>query len=104
LEVQARIPVALSALHNFIRLHDAEEGPLSDIVNHHGLNNTDENDYMPSGIGVEEGQEEVDARRDRIAEAMWVNYQHICQERGIGILDNHWNSDDDSELNSEEET
>jgi DDE superfamily endonuclease len=105
MEVQARIPVALSALHNFIRLHDPEEGSLSDIHNHHALNDTDGlrvrnlNDAM---FEVEEVREEVDARRDRIAEAMWVDYQRICQERGIGI-DSDDPMDSDDELDNEED-
>jgi hypothetical protein len=100
LEVQARIPVALSALHNFIRIHDPEEGSLSDIHNHLELNGADGNDDRIE-VEVREHQEEVDARRNRIAEAMWVDYQHICQERGQVDIDYPMDSDD--ELDDEEE-
>lgn len=94
LEVQARIPVALSALHNFIRIHDPDEGSVSDIDDNYVSNDADRNDTTP-GLGAEaEGREEVDARRDQIAEEMWADYQRICQERGIGI-DDTMNSDSD---------
>jgi hypothetical protein len=87
LEVQARIPVALSALHNFIRIHDPDEGSVSDIDDDYVSNDADRNDTTPGLRAEAEGREEVDARRDQIAEEMWADYQHICQERGIGIDD-----------------
>ena len=61
LEVQAWIPVALSALHNFIHIHDPDEGSVSDIDDNYVSNDADRND-TPPGLGAEaEGREEVDA-------------------------------------------
>ena len=88
MEVQAWIPVALSALHNFICIHDPKEGPIIGNGNH---NSADGGDGQEGSTGpvLEDGnsEEEPDAWWDQIAEAMWADYQYICQERGIDIED-----------------
>lgn len=100
LEIQARIPVALAVLHNFIRIHDPDEGSLSDIPNHSISNNTEE-----TTTGISEGYEgEIDIRRDRIAEEMWIDYQRICQERGIGIDDPTISDEFDDDNDGDEDT
>ena len=88
MEVQAWILVALSALHNFIHIHDPKEGLIIGNSNH---NSADGGDGQEGSTGpvLEDGtcEEEPDAQWDQIAEAMWADYQHICQERGIDIED-----------------
>lgn len=91
LEIQARIPAALAAIHNFIRSHDPDDNePRADGDTNYGHSN-DEADplFMPVG--------EVDERRDQIAQAMWDDYRRVCEERGIG--DESDESADDDEFN-----
>jgi hypothetical protein len=92
LEIQARIPAALCALHNFIRIHKA----VKEILN---FGHPDEDtsfdgtnlEWIPEeGAGNEEPQ--CRARRDAIAQNMWDDYTRICAERGI--------DDDDSDLDA----
>lgn len=101
LEIQARIPSALSAIHNFIHLHDPDDRPLTgngDDTMHDYL---DENPPPPSPARTHE-HEEVDARRDRIAQAMWDDYQQVCAERGVD-MDEPIGSDDEDEFDDDED-
>ena len=74
LDVVARLPPALAALHNFIRIHDPKE--ITDFIN-------DDFDLSPGGdVGGLAGgfpnaaeKQVANARRDGIAQAMWVQYQ-----------------------------
>ena len=80
-EIQARIPAALCALHNFIQHHDPSEGELP-------------GEDVPFGYRDDSGEAlggEHDVRRDRIATEMWTDYQRVLQERGSS------GSDDDEE-------
>jgi hypothetical protein len=82
LDIQARIPTALCAIHNFIQCHDAdEESPSAtdDSFDHHNEDNE------PHGEQVVDPEEEneVDQQRDQIAQAMWDDYQRVCAERDI---------------------
>lgn len=95
LEIQARIPAAACALHNFIRRHDPEDTELYDIDNA-------ADDHQDTYAGPPEVQQtaaaelrEVTARRDQIAEAMWTDYQKILVQRGLM-------SDDDDDEGDEE--
>jgi hypothetical protein len=84
--VQAQIPAALCAIHNFIRIHnpgeeDSEIGGAGDDVVH--------------SIGFQESTNDaVVARRDRIAAEMWTSYQDILQSR---------EGEDDTEFDSDTE-
>ena len=96
LEIQARIPAALAAIHNFICLHDPNDDDEPHIVNGDTLHDpghfSDESDciYTPD--------EEVDERRDQIAQAMWNDYQRVCEEREISFDDSDEASNSDDEL------
>lgn len=79
LEVQAQIPAALCGIHNFIRLHDSEEGEIFGEVEHFN-GGVDAGDNFTNQIGIED-QNTVTRRRDNIAWAMWDDYQRILQER-----------------------
>ena len=80
LEVQARIPAALAALHNFISIHNPHDQPISsttsDTVRMYDY--VDE-DFMATGAEADE----TDLRRDMIAQKMWEDYVQLCEERGI---------------------
>lgn len=74
-DVQARIPAALCAIHNFIWQQDPSEGPLpTDNIS---------SGYRHDDTVVESNNEVPDGRRDAIAERMWADYQRILAERGM---------------------
>lgn len=88
LQIQAQIPAALCTIHNIIRLHDPQEGPLPDA------------DEPPDEDGVEQlaavtddeddvqDRNEMSGIRNRIAGAMWEQYQQVVRERELaGVED-----------------
>jgi DDE superfamily endonuclease len=81
LQIQARIPAALCAIHNFISIHD----PAEDTI----LRDEEDDDNPPFDLDHEASATaaaEIDipsARRDGIAQAMWDDYLEICRQRGI---------------------
>ena len=86
LHIQARIPAALCAIHNFIIKHDpAEDITLTD----------DDNDNAPGPLDHDHeasaaAAAEIDTpseRRDNIAQAMWDDYLEVCRQRGIGDME-----------------
>lgn len=120
LQVQATVPVALAAIHNFIQYHsdsdqdralehEAQMPPVGQQVEHLGEGGEDtgpgdrsgdvdveededqdedqDQEGEDDGEGADEDHEEVgagqnsNALRDRIAHAMWNDYQLILQER-----------------------
>ena len=93
LQIQARIPAALCAIHNFITIHN----PADDTT----LTVDDDDDNAPFNHDHEAStaaSTEIDTplmKRDCIAQVMWDNYLEICQQRGIG------NEDSESETSSD---
>lgn len=100
LEIQARIPSALAAIHNFIRLHDPKEGTLEgdidDSIYGHFGETSESNPHAPATV-----EDEVDIRRDRIAQAMWDDYKRVCEERGIDMNDEVNSDDDELDIDSD---
>ena len=92
--VQAQIPAALCAIHNFIRIHDSgeEEAEEEEEEEEDGM----DQQYDAGDLFVRQGESQraetdaVVARRNNIAERMWQEYQMILQQR-------QEDSDDDSE-------
>ncbi|KAF8165807.1 hypothetical protein B0H34DRAFT_625270, partial [Crassisporium funariophilum] len=80
MEIQAHIPPALAATHNFICDHDAEE-----IFEFDDLINLQPGVYGVLGNGPAQQAEVQHAtlKRDKIASAMWTSYQAIT--RGLGL-------------------
>ena len=80
MEIQARIPPALAATHNFIRDHDTMEIlDFDDPVDHQsGL-------YGILGTGPACHTEilRATAKRDEIASAMWRSYQELTCGMGL---------------------
>lgn len=82
--LQARIPVALAALYNFIRIREQEqEGEVND-----------EDELHPIGGWVGDGDDEAERnegfgefneRREQIAVAMWAQYLEEHVRRGIPV-------------------
>ena len=85
MNIQARFPPALAAIHNFIRKHDPHD--LDDYENVE-----DPQPGSRTAGGVSEGQlsaglpraaerRQADARRNRIAQDMWEQYIAECSRR-----------------------
>lgn len=83
--IQAYIPPALSAVHNFIRVHDADEIlDFGDDVQ--DLNPGDYGDLAQGPTGVAE-KTRATLRRDQIAQAMWESYQAVLDSGRYDILE-----------------
>ena len=78
MEIQARIPAALCAIHNFIHIHDTADNIILTDDDHDG--NLFDHDHVASASAAAE-IDEPSARRDRIAENMWADYLEVCRER-----------------------
>ena len=84
MNIQARIPAALCALHNFVRkfepddFYDPELGGINLFID-------DDNWDGVLGDGPADTQErrQADARRDTIAREMWQDYQDELRRRGL---------------------
>jgi hypothetical protein len=94
LHIQARIPAALCAMHNFITIHDPGEDNIL----------TDDNDLDDTPPALDHDHEasaaaaaEIDTpstKRDFIAQAMWDDYLEIRRLRRIRNEDSDSDSDD----------
>jgi DDE superfamily endonuclease len=80
LEIQARIPAALCAIHNFIRTYETGEELMAPDLNDDIPN---DHDHVASAA-VAADLDVPSARRDLIAQQMWDDYIRICNERGLG--------------------
>ncbi|KAF8811162.1 hypothetical protein BYT27DRAFT_7089876, partial [Phlegmacium glaucopus] len=80
LEIQARIPVALAAIHNFISIHNPHDQPISSMASGSGVQMYDD-DVELGALGPNDS----DLHRDMIAEKMWQDYIGICAERGVDM-------------------
>lgn len=95
--IQAQIPAALCAIHNFIRTHnpseeDSEIGGAEEQYNQQA----DAGDDIIRGIGFQESADDaVVARRNRIATEMWTSYQEILQSR-----EDEWHNSDTEDSSS----
>jgi hypothetical protein len=98
MKLQARIPAALAALHNFIIEHDPEDHVDPDVWDPSPGAAVD-----PDRVAILRGElaserrtatESEDGKllRDQIADAMWVDYQQILAER-----EEEMNSEDEDE-------
>ena len=81
LDIVARLPPALAALHNFIRFHDPNE--ISDFLQ-------EDPDLEPRYVGeLADGfpnaaeRQMANVRRDRIAQDMWIQYQERCHQMNL---------------------
>ena len=96
MEIQARIPAALCAIHNFIQSQDPNEGDLPGQRRHIPFSNHNDEDHPPESAQLPDGpQARPDAqaqagdtsllmrlRRDSIAQQMWDDYQLVLLEQG----------------------
>lgn len=86
MDVQVRIPPALAATHNFIRVHDPNEindFDEDDIIDH----NQGYRGELARGPAGPQERAQAKERRDEIAAAMWDSYQTLLQERAAEEAD-----------------
>lgn len=73
LDVLARFPAALAALHNFIRIHDPTE--IEDFLEENVDQDTEDTGLLGDGFPDTAEKEAAKNRRDEIAQAMWNDYR-----------------------------
>jgi hypothetical protein len=80
MRLQARIPPALGAIHNFICIHDPDK------IDEIALEEFDGVGTRELAVGPASAAERARAmaKHDRITEAMWLEYQTVLQERAHG--------------------
>jgi hypothetical protein len=81
MKLQVRLPLALGAVHNFIRIHDPEE--INDFVD---ISNEGTHErYGTLALGPAGHAERLRAvqKCDEIAERMWVQYQAALHRRNM---------------------
>jgi hypothetical protein len=104
MKVQAQIPSTLSAIHNFIQLHDPKEAKLPEYDTGHQdftFNAGDGMAQQGAHDNDDDIPDEVKIRCDRIAQAMWESYQKILEERKQNDDDSE--DDDDGTRGSEDD-
>jgi hypothetical protein len=81
MKLQVRLPPALGAVHNFIRIHDPEEIDNFADISDEGTHKR----YGTQALGPAGHAERLQAAEkcDEIAERMWVQYQEALLERNI---------------------
>ena len=84
MDVQARIPPALCAIHNFIRIHDPDELAeyAEDSVDEQPGTRISDQGELAHGPPNNQSRERASARRDQIAKAMWDSYQGYIRRGG----------------------
>ena len=85
MDIQARIPPATAAIHNFILDHDPqEEEDISETPDPNPGNPPAEHDFGTLAHGPANRAEKAraKAKRDQIAQEMWDSYQAILAEHG----------------------
>jgi hypothetical protein len=110
LEVQARIPAALAAVHNFISIHDPCDQPMSSTTPNgpgagHSMYDDNDEDVTLLGAPGLNDPDDHDLRRDMIAQKMWDDYVGICTERGIDMddaIESDLDENEDSEVSGDD--
>jgi len=80
MDLQARIPAALAAIHNFICVHDPDE--LASFTESADLERGFVSGELAAGQTRAAEKRRATMRQDEIAAAMWVQYQAELQRRG----------------------
>jgi hypothetical protein len=87
MEIQARIPAALCALHNFIRRSDPSEiddyPDAADLASN-CANGAGIGDLATRAINTAE-RERMSLKRDQIAQEMWDSYMAWVQRGGVDL-------------------
>jgi hypothetical protein len=81
MDLQAHLPAALAAIHNFIHIHDPNE--LTSFTEPANLERGFVSGELAAGLMRMAERRRANVRRDDIAAVMWVQYQAELQCRGI---------------------
>ncbi len=111
MKVQAQIPAALVAIHNFILHHDPNEGIIPGGDSEHSSHAFHTSDEVVRGYRGEIDEDghastkEVNNQRNLIAQQMWDNYQQVLLERAgnDNEIDNFIEGDGDGESSNDED-
>lgn len=88
MNIQAQIPPALAALHNFILDHDPHDinkylsGDADDLDPNPGQPQDNEFGNLANGAFTRPEKTRATAAHNQIAEAMWRDYQQMQENRG----------------------
>jgi len=96
--VQARIPAALSTVHNFISIHNPHDQPISSTTSDavQMYDDVDEDIILAGAPKLDN----ADLCWDRIAQKMWDDYILVCEEQGIdrdAVIESDSEGDDDDD-------
>ena len=75
--VQAHLPPALAAIHNFIQIYNSDE--IGDML----YQNEEATSRLVSELPRRAEKEWANVRRGQIARNMWDQYQNELQSRGL---------------------
>jgi hypothetical protein len=82
LNIQVRIPLALAAIHNFIRKHNPDElEELLEAEMEREVEGTYDEGDLADGPPTEAARGRMNRKRDEIAQDMWVAYQVELRRR-----------------------
>jgi hypothetical protein len=100
LQIQARIPAALCAIHNFIAIHDPADDTailaLADEGDNDNIPLNRDHDHEASAAAAAD-IDTPSTRRDNIAQAMWDDYLAIREQRRINDEGDDGEDDDGDE-------
>jgi hypothetical protein len=85
MDIQARIPAALCALHNFIQKYHPDIFDLESDGNLLEINHDVALDELGDGPADAAERRRADQRRDRIAREMWNDYLNEHRRRGLPL-------------------
>jgi hypothetical protein len=103
-KVQAQIPSALCAIHNFIRTHDPKEDELPNLGNSEyssSIPNPGDDGVRQMNHGENDVSDDVTVRRDKIAQDMWDSYQRVLEDRELEGDESGYEDDDDNNFTEE---
>jgi hypothetical protein len=95
LEVQAWIPVALCAIHNFIQEHDLDEGEMEEGRNAFNENSGNEGEPI---IPEPEGEIVASLLQNQIAQDMWDQYQELLIRRRAPVEDSEFSGETKADI------
>jgi hypothetical protein len=85
MDIQARVPVVLCALHNFIQKYHPDAFDLESDENLLELNQDVALGELGGGPADAAEPRKADERRERIANAMWDDYLEEHRQRGLPL-------------------
>jgi hypothetical protein len=85
LQIQAQIPATMCTIHNFIRLHDPQEGPLPDAGSDGDL--AEDEEEVVAAVDEEEAPNDMKHLCNHIVEDMWTQYQQVLSEWALASDD-----------------